>query len=246
MAGKMKIGCGASDLLADQQREDKLNRIVKGKYYGHPNMKRAIYDNDSRQCVWRNPTEPTSPDFEAPLGIQLSSTGGIIEYTADFFNRQLRGNLIHVKYKSSLRRTVLSADGLSVHPLTVPAIPLTGSGGLDVTQAPNGNLIEVRLVTNSLWVNVPIDAPTSVLTVNSVFPTRGGQAGGTSLHIYGVNFPINPIVTVGTSECPLVGTPTTTFLECSLPGGSGAVDVTVSSGSESYIFKQGYRYILGR
>jgi hypothetical protein len=50
----MKVGCGASDLLDDQQREDKLVRIVQGKYYGHPNMKRAVFQNDPRQCVWRN------------------------------------------------------------------------------------------------------------------------------------------------------------------------------------------------
>jgi IPT/TIG domain len=242
----MKVGCGASDLIDDQQREDKLNRIVQGKYYGHPNMKRAVYHNDPRQCVWRNPTEQTSVNFEAPIGIELSSATGIIEYKADHFNRQLRGNLIHVKYRSSLRRTVLSPDGLSANPLSVPGIELIGDKGLDVAQAPNGNLIEARYATNSIWVDVPIEAATSALIVKSVFPYRGGQAGGSLLRIYGVNFGTTPTVKIGTVNCPIQGTPSETFIQCTLPGGTpGLKDVVVSSGSNSYTFRRGYRYITG-
>jgi IPT/TIG domain len=246
VSGEMKAGCGESDFIDDQQREDKLNRIIKGMYYGHPNMKRAVFHNDPRQCVWRNPSEPTSVNYQSPLGIELSSATGIIEYKADHFNRQLRGNLIHVKYKSSLLRTVLSADGLSAHPLSVPATELTGSSGLDVTQAPNGNLIEVRYTRNMISVNVPTEAATSELKVNSVFPTRGSQAGGTLLRIYGTNFGSAAIsVTVGTSKCPVVGIPSTTYIECTLPGGTGLVNVEVSSVSSSYTFQKGYRYITG-
>jgi IPT/TIG domain len=241
----MKVGCGASDLLDDQQREDKLVRIVQGKYYGHPNMKRAVFHNDPRQCVWRNPTEPTSANYEAPIGVELSAAAGIIEYKADHFNRQLRGNLIHVKYKSSLLRTVLSPDGLSANLLSVPGISLVGRSGLDVTQAPNGNLIEVRYLTNSIWVDIPVETATSALQVNSVFPSRGSQAGGTLLRIYGRNFGATPNVKVGTSNCPIDGTPSATYIQCTLPGGTGLQDVIVSSGSNSYIFQKGYRYITG-
>jgi hypothetical protein len=45
----MKVGCGSSDILVDQQREDKLVHVQLNKYYGHPNMKRAIFHNDERQ-----------------------------------------------------------------------------------------------------------------------------------------------------------------------------------------------------
>jgi IPT/TIG domain len=242
----MKVGCDPSDMIEDQEREDKLVIVRQGKYYGHPNPRRAAYFQDPRQCVWRNPTEATSADFEAPIAMQLSSADGIIEYTADYFNKQLRGNLLHVKYKSSIFRTVLSSDGLAVHPLTRPALSLVGKNGLDLAQAPNGNLIEMRYTTNSIFVQKPTEAASSVLKVYSVFPTRGGLAGGTLLKIYGVNFGSNPAVTIGSSSCPIVaGSSTPTYIECTIPGGRGAFDVVVTSGSASYTFERGYRYIVG-
>jgi IPT/TIG domain len=242
----MKNGCDPSDLIDDQQREDKLVLVQKGKYFGHPNPRRAAYFQDPRQCVWRNPTEVTSADYEAPIAMQLSSAAGIIEYTADYFNGQLRGNLLHVKYKSTIRRTVLSPDGLSVNSLSKPAISLVGSSGLDVAQAPNGNLIEMRYSASTIFVQKPTEAASTVLKVYTVFPNRGGLAGGTLLKLYGANFGTNPTVTVGTNACPkVVGKFTNTYIECTLPGGRGTVDVVVTSGSASYTFERGYRYIVG-
>jgi hypothetical protein len=247
ITGKMKIGCSPSDLLADQQREDKLVHIMRNKYYGHPNPKRATHDNDPRQCVWRNPTEPTSTNYEAPIGVVLSSATGIIEYKADHFNRQLRNNIIFVKYKSGLRRTVLSPNGLTANPLSLPGITLFGTSGLDVTQAPNGNLLEIRYVTNTIYVGRPNEAATAILKVSSIFPWRGGVAGGTLLRIYGYNFGTTPTIKVGTTNCPvIVGTMSATYLECTLPGGpAGLVDVIVTSNTGTYTFQKGYRYITG-
>jgi IPT/TIG domain/Glucose / Sorbosone dehydrogenase len=244
--GKMKIGCSPSDLLADQQREDKLLHVIKDKYYGHPNMKRATFHNDTRQCFWHNPTEPTSHKFQAPMGVLLSSSVGMIEYQADHFNGQLRGNLIHVKYKSGLLRTVLSADGSAANPLTIPGLKLLGRDGLDVAQAPNGNLIEARYLASSIWVSQPIETATAVIRVGSVFPTRGSVAGGTALHIYGSNFGTSATVAVGGSVCPIVGVVTSTYIKCTLPGrAEGLSDVVVSSSAGMYTFEKGYRYITG-
>jgi hypothetical protein len=44
--------------------------------------------------------------YESPLSIQLSSAGGLMEYTGEHIGKQLRGNLLHTKYKSSRRLTV--------------------------------------------------------------------------------------------------------------------------------------------
>jgi hypothetical protein len=44
--------------------------------------------------------------YESLLSIQLSSAGGLMEYTGEHFGKQLRGNLLHSKYKSSRHRTV--------------------------------------------------------------------------------------------------------------------------------------------
>jgi hypothetical protein len=245
----MKIGCSPSDLLTDQQREDKLVHVLFNKYYGHPNPKRVVDQNDTRQCVWRNPTEPTSTVYQAPLGVVKSSATGIIEYRADHFNRQLRGNLIHVKYKGALLRTVLSADGLSANPLTIPGLTLVGKSGLDVAQAPNGNLIEVRYTSSQIWVSRPIESTTSIIRVSSVFPYRGGLAGGTPLRIFGMNFGSTPpTVTVGAFNCPVdTSTMTSTEIRCTLPGNpAGLVDIVVASATTgTYTFQKGYRYITG-
>jgi IPT/TIG domain len=244
----MKTGCGPSEFITDQEREDKLVHVQQGKYYGHPNPKRAAYFNDPRQCVWRNPTaEPSSAVYESPLSMQLSSAGGLIEYTGEYFGKQLRGDLLHTKYKSTIRRTVLSPDGLSVSEFTKPALELVGSGGLDLAQAPNGNLIEIRYNSNQIWIQQPKEPATRVLKVYTVFPSRGGLAGGTPLRLYGANFGTSPTVAVGARNCPIVvGTLTNTYLECTLPGGTGMVDVAVTvSGSTVYTFERGYRYIQG-
>lgn len=247
--GDMKVGCSPSDLLNDQQREDKLVHVMSNHYYGHPNPKRATYHNDPRQCVWRNPTEPTSSNYQAPIGVVKSAATGIIEYRADHFNKQLRGNLIHVKYKGALLRTVLSPDGLSANPLTIPGLTLLGRSGLDVTQAPNGNLIEVRYTASALFVSRPNEAATSIVRIGSVFPHVGGLAGGTSLRIFGINFGATPpTVTVGALDCPVdINTITSTEIRCTLPGQpAGLVDVVVTSNTTgTYTFQKGYRYITG-
>jgi IPT/TIG domain len=242
----MMTGCEPGQFITAVETEDKINLLQAQNYYGHPNAKRAKVDNDPRQCVWRNPTS-TSPDYTAPLLIAKSSTDGIIEYQADHFDRQLRGNLIASKYTDGLFRIILSPDGLAVVPQSIPAIPLVGDWGLDVTQAPNGNLIEVRLPTNNLYYHKPVEAATTELRVVSVFPRRGPNAGGTNLNIYGVNLNSGTslTVTVGGSNCP-VQTITSGKIICTLPGGAnGNVDVAVSSSAGSYIYQKGYRYISG-
>ena len=245
--GKMKVGCSSSDLLADQQREDKLLHVMPGKYYGHPNPKRATYHNDARQCYWRDPNEPTTNDYQAPVGVLLSSAAGMIEYQAEHFDGQLRGNLIHAKYKGGLLRTVLLEDGLSANPLTIPGLSLLGREGLDVAQAPNGNLVEARYLANSIWLSRPLETSTAAIRVGSVFPTRGGLAGGTLLRVYGLNFDTSVTVTVGGSSCPIVGAVTNTFFQCRLPGRSaGSYDIVVTAFAGTYKFQKGYRYISGK
>ena len=248
--GKMRVGCRPSDLFTDQQTEDKLVHLIPGKYYGHPNPKRATYHNDPRQCVWRHPTtERTSVNYQAPLGMLNSSATGIIEYQADHFNKQLRGNLIHVKYKGALLRTVLSSDGLSANALTIPGLTLLGRSGLDVAQAPNGNLIEIRYTSNNIFVSRPIETTTAAIRVNSVFPTRGSVAGGTKLRIYGWNFGTSSTATtimIGGSTCLIVGLVQTDYIQCTLPGkAEGRYDVVVSAVAGTYTFEKGYRYIKG-
>lgn len=241
------MGCGPCQFIPGVQSSDKINLLQKGNYYGHPNLKRAAVDSDPRQCKWRNPTEPSDSSFTAPVIILPSSTDGIIEYQADHFNGQLRGNLITSKYQDGLFRVILNPDGLGVDPQSMKPIPFCGDGGLDVTQAPNGNMIDVRLNTNTMYYYQPNEAPTSTLGVKAVFPQRGGNAGGTMLSVYGVNLNSgnsSPAVTIGGRNCPVVSVLATKIV-CTLPGGSGTVDIVVTGSAGSYTFQRGFRYITG-
>ena len=105
-------GCGPNQWIPAVETGDKINLLVQGNYYGAPNAKRAAVHNDTRQCVWRDTTGPSTSSFTAPLIIMPSSTDGIIEYQADHFDGQLRGNLITFKYTGGLFRVILTLDGL--------------------------------------------------------------------------------------------------------------------------------------
>lgn len=126
-------------------------------------------------------------------------------------------------------------------------IRLAGGKGLDVTQAPNGSLIEARFSDNQLYAYAPKEVASSAVAVRSIFPHRGGKAGGSTLTVYGSNLNKNggnPSVTVGGSQCNVIWS-SGNKIQCTLPGGSGTVDVVVGVKGESYTFKSGYRFIAG-
>ena len=238
-------GCGPGEFIPDVGTEDKINLLIKGKFYGHPNAKRAAAQNDPRQCYWHSANSPSDASYTAPLIIMSSSTDGIIEYQADHFDGQLRGNLIASKFMDGLYRVILTPDGLGVIPQNNSPLPFLGRGGLTVTQAPDGTLIEVHFIGNSLYYHKANETSTTALQVNSVFPRRGGNAGGTKLSVYGVNFNANSTVKVGGTKCPVLST-TAARITCTLPGGSGTVDIIVTGSAGTYTFKRGYRYISGK
>ena len=140
--GDMATGCGPGQYVPDKYNSDELNLIVRNGWYGHPNHQRA--KTDPRQCVWKGTADPSTSDYTAPLMKLRSSTDGLVEYDSNHFNGEMRHNLIASKYKDGLYRIVLSEDGNSVVPSSILAIELTGDGGLAVTMAPNGNLVNAR------------------------------------------------------------------------------------------------------
>ena len=256
--GDMATGCGAGQYVPDQYDSDELNLIVRNGWYGHPNHKRA--QTDPRQCVWKGTAQVSTSDYTAPLMKLRSSTDGIIEYDSNHFNGELRHNLIASKYKDALYRIVLSADGRSVVTSSKPAIELTGDGGLAVTMAPNGNLLDARLDLNAVHVYRPVvdalvessssAAAVSLMTIYNVFPRRGGLAGGALLSIYGRNFVgTQMVVLVGTSLCrdPVVSA-SQTKITCRIPPSTvtGRKDVVVEHEYGPRVtYTLAYQYIRG-
>lgn len=123
------------------------------------------------------------------------------------------------------------------------AIPLVGDDGLDVTQAPNGNLIDCRYTKNLLYVHQPDEPHATAIAIKSVFPHRGGKAGGSTLKIYGTNLS-NATVSVGAKPCPVIFN-SDTKLACTLPGGTGTVDIVVVGSAGASLFARGYRFVPG-
>ena len=63
--------------------------------------------------------------------------------------------------------------------------------------------------------------------------------------IFGENFDRVVSVKVGGREC-IVTSLSTSKLECTIPGGTGTVDVvTTGNDGTSYNFEKGYRYVTG-
>lgn len=254
-------GCEDGMFVPDAKSQDKLNVLIRGQYYGHPNRIRAIVDNDQRQCVWKDPlVDPAVVDgkvvYRKPLLMMPSSLGGVIEYAADHFDRQLRYNLIVVKYTGSISRIILRPDGLGVIPQSDPAIALgIGAQGLSLTQAPDGTLIDIRYSTSSVFYHRAIEAATTTLRVHAVFPRRGPANGGYLLNVFGVN--LDSVVSVmivdpqkGSVECPIVSLISPMKLTCTMPPGNGGttVNIRVTSNAEkgeTYQFLRGFRYITG-
>lgn len=242
--GDVSVGCNPdTDQLPEHTEVDEINIVTKGAYYGHPNRMRG--KSDPRQCKFRGPTEPSDGEYTAPITTGKSSINGIIEFQSNHFGGQMRRNLIVSKYMDGLYRVLLSSDGTKV---ISPVIPLVGTDSLDVTQAPDGTLLAIAYSTMTIWYHKPMQAPTTNLMIYSVFPRRGGEAGGNAFSIYGENMNKDggaPTVTVGGKDCP-VQSVTERKIVCILPGGSGTVDVTVTvSPMATSTFVAGYRYVKG-
>ena len=237
--------------IGDQTTQDKILYVEKGKFYGHPNKKRAEYLKDLRQCVWRSPSSETSNVYQRPLLYAHSALVGMMEYTGNQFGGQLRGNLMTVYYEAQngTTRLILSENGTTVSPFAPNLIPMGfGSNAIDMTQAPNGNLIEVRYTKNELHYIRPVEPVTSLLVVNTVFPTRGLNGGNMSISIYGENLNRNgPIVEVkvGSSNCGQVNVVSSKQVDCITPGGFGTNDIVVTNGIATSTLPKAYRYISG-
>jgi IPT/TIG domain/Glucose / Sorbosone dehydrogenase len=246
--GDMATGCGPGQDIPDEYDDDELNLVVRDGYYGHPNHKRA--ETDPRQCVWRGTGVASTSTYTAPLMTLESSTNGIVEYDANHFDGEMRHNLVVSKYEDGLYRIILSPDGDSVIPNSIPAIELGGNNGLSVTQAPNGNLIDGRFDQNEGYVYTPDEPTTTQLMIYSVFPRRGGLAGGSTLTIYGANFNDSKIkVFIGATICSNhIVSSANSIIRCTIPASTiiGLKDVVVeNSPGNSKTLSNAYRYIKG-
>jgi glucose/arabinose dehydrogenase len=119
---------------------DDLVWATLGSYHGHPNPARS-------ECVWRSggygsPPPPAPANYRAPVYTYNNgrSANGIVEYTANTFGGQMKGNIISAVYGNgkSIRRLVLNSTGTGV--LLDQIIDQSLGTPLDVITDSTGNL----------------------------------------------------------------------------------------------------------
>jgi len=162
----------------------------------------------------------------------------------------MRGNLLIAKYKGDMYRAILNEDGTSLVPETNPPVLMHSDSGLDLTQGPDSKLYFVRYKAGLVRYLAPDEAPSSSMVIESVFPRRGSQLGGTVLNVYGQHLlgaTASTTVSVGGKPCVPVLSVSPTLVRCILPSGTPgtAADILVTNGSEAATFSAGYRYITG-
>jgi hypothetical protein len=245
----MSTSCTTQQPLLDNQR-DRLVRLVKGKYAGHPNRNRGR--SEPQQCQWRGPKDARTSYFEPPLVTFESSTDGLLEYTSNLLGGQLKGNLLASKHDTSsspgrIYRIRLNSEG-GVDDGGVDS--LWESSGLSIAMSPWGDILSAHVYSPDILVLRPQYKVLSVPMFSSVLPFRGPLSGGNSVQVSGHNFGPSPVAMFGTKPCSTVTdvAPDGTSFRCIVPAGDGkgtGVQVSVkvagqatadSSGGVDYMY----------
>lgn len=201
--GDVAIGCDAS--AAGFTQKDKLLRLSRGGYYGHPNRNRAR--DDGRQCTYHRNAEASRGGYTEPLAdLGRSSINGVTEYMANLFGGALKHDLLLAKFSGrsssgSTQRVQLAAGGAGVASIT----DLFGFSGLLMAQTPAGVVLAPQPQKNRVLVAAP-DYPTPPAAAGPVVvgvgPHRGRAAGGNTVTIAGHHFGEGiPAATIGGAPC---------------------------------------------
>lgn len=230
------MSCTKDEDLVPEDIVDKVSLNEEGKYYGHPNRNRGR-DNE-RECIFFSP-DSKSADFSPPLAQFTSSTDGLLEYTSNAFDGQMKQNLLVTKYAAdknpgAVYRMSLNDDGS----LEFGPDVLWEESGLSVVMSPWGDIVMPRVYKQEVMVLRPKWTPKDPVALNAVTPFRGPPSGGNSVIITGFGFEKgNPSAAFDGKPCTDVSDVAedgSSFM-CKAPAGKpGAkVQVVVKAGSTS-------------
>ena len=88
-----------------------------------------------------------------------ASTNGLMEYTADTFAGEIKGDLITASFDGTIKLIHRAADGVTVTGVSTLATP--GGIPLDVTQGPDGTLWVTQIGSGQILVLTPADDATA-------------------------------------------------------------------------------------
>ncbi len=189
--GAMSTSCTTEKEVNENGYADQIIRVSKDSYHGHPNRNRGR--TDKRQCVFYSAeTHPNGVEgvFRKPLALVESSTDGIIEYTANTFDFQLRGDLFASKFAVGTTGKLfrLKMNATTGNPEFTKPEEFHQASGLSLTMVPTGGMVMPQIVQGKVLVLEPEESLPKGPYITSVFPTRGPLKGGYRVVITGYNF----------------------------------------------------------
>lgn len=135
--GNLALGCNNSRFSSGHG--DKVVRIVRDAYYGHPNRNRAR--EDPRQCTYYWPLQAGTAEYKPPLtSFSEGSYNGIIEVMSNVFP-DLKHDLLVSRFTTGNRGNNglikrIQLEGGRDGPVVVT--DLLGASGLDIESTPFG------------------------------------------------------------------------------------------------------------
>lgn len=243
--GKRSVTCNSEG--DDPWHPDSLVLVFKDGYYGFPNRARGSV-GDTRQCVYFSPTETSRNGFTSALAVFDASTNGILEYSANCFEGQLKGDLLLSKYavggKGKLYRVSLDVTGKQT---ISPPTELAEYSGLSIAMNPFGALVMPRVQQSNIAVLIPDEeySKSNEPMLTAVMPNRGPQSGGNQVVVTGHNLVEDTKVFFGGQPCDILTRDAEQrWVFCRAPPGTGSVDVkiTTSHGTTSAI-REDYHYL---
>lgn len=226
--GAKSAGCNKQGVISSEP--DTLKKLRRGGYYGYANRNRGR--KSPRQCIHRSP-QSKLPGYDKPIATFQSSTDGLIEYTANTFGAQMRGDLLATKFAVSgsgkVYRVQLNGQGT-----VKSSFELAEFSGLTAAMSPTGGVVMPRVYQGKVAMLLPNEKNPGRMVVTSVNPFRGPRKGGNTITVTGWN--LNPPLTVkvGGKPCKNVKNfKKGRSFTCTVPRGSGRVPVTATRGAKS-------------
>ncbi|CAN8069189.1 unnamed protein product [Agarophyton chilense] len=235
--GSRSTGCRSEGGMGTEP--DTLKKLNRGGFFGYANRNRGRYDG--RQCRHRSP-QMNEGGYNKAIARMESSTTGLLEYTANTFGAQMRGDLLATKFAVSgggkVFRIQLSGNG-NVKSM----FNLAFHSGLSAAMSPVGGIVMPRVYQGRIAVLQPNERNPGRMVVTSVNPFRGPKRGGGKIIITGWNLKAPLTITVGGRRCTNVGEyKGGRSVSCLVPRGSGRAPVVVKRfGKQSRSF--GYEYV---
>lgn len=236
------------------ERNDKLLRIIAGKWYGHPNLQRAAALGTRHECQWVDPlngriafnNQRPSAVYEHRIALLTSPMTGLREYGSNIFCGKMRGNLVVSRYKAT--KSVRYERSIDGGPIDTTGTQLTNTGGLRVDENHVGMLLYPKLYEPGVNVLVPQIASRAGLAIINVVPWRHARKGKTVMRIGGWGFGSDKSavnVFVGGRKCKTLFA-AFDFVTCKTPkwaGGAQQVDLKIVVGGAETIMPNAILYM---